>query len=231
VRTLFPPPPPLLKRVLITLVVAYFVQGLFLRLGHTALMTSLELMPSNVIGGQFWRLLSYGLLHGGLWHLVGNLALLYFFGLELERLLGARKLLHLILWTTAGGGIVATLAPYLLRFMGLNPDQAVIGASAAGLGLLTAWCLYYGNRTISLFGILPLLGRQLLFGVIILEVLSSVGIGNSSSAAHFGGMVTAWLMVTGKWHPRRWQKRAPKRNARPNLRVLSGGQDQDPWVH
>ena len=188
-------------------------------------------MPSDVTSGQLWRLLSYGLLHGGLWHLIGNLALLYFFGLELERLLGARRFLHLILWTTAGGGVAATLAPYLLGFMGLSVDQAVIGASGAGLGLLTAWCLYYGIRTISLFGILPLLGRQLLLGVIILEVLSSVGMGNSSSAAHFGGMITAWLMVTGKWHPRRWKKKPPRPKQRPNLRVLSGGQDRDPWVH
>ncbi|MBM66614.1 MAG: hypothetical protein CMH55_10310 [Myxococcales bacterium] len=230
-RTLFPPPPPLLRRALITLVVAYFVQGLLWRLKQNAIVESLELMPSDVITGQLWRLLSYGLLHGSLWHLVGNLALLYFFGLELERLLGARRLLHMLLWTTAGGGIAATLSPYLLSFMGLSPDQAVIGASGAGLGLLTAWCLYYGNRTISLFGILPLLGRQLLFGVIILEVLASVGMGNSSSAAHFGGMITAWLMVTGNWHPKRWKKAPRRRKPRPNLRVLPGGQDQDPWVH
>lgn len=228
-RTIFPPPPPLLRRVLITLVVAYFVQGLALRLGHVAMISSLELEPRAVLGGQIWRLLTYGLLHGGLWHLVGNLALLYFFGLELERLLGARRLLHMVLWTTVGGGMLASVAPFFMGSLGLSPDQAVIGASGAGLGLLTAWCLYYSNRSISLFGILPLLGRQLLLGVVILEILGSVGLGNSSSAAHFGGMITAWLLVTGKWQPKRWKKR-PKARPEPKLKVLKGGQ-QDPWVH
>jgi membrane associated rhomboid family serine protease len=234
----FPAPPPALRKLLIALCVAYFLSMLALRGGFTGFYSHLELQPAAVFSGEVWRLLSYGLLHGSVGHLIGNLLLFYFFGMEIERQFGARMLWKLTALCTLGGGIVAAVA----STVGLASQAPVIGASGGALGVLVAWCLVNARRSINLFGILPLTGKQLLYLSVGFELLMAVSPSNNSSAAHLGGMASAWLVITGGIAPRHWLKklrlarlrRGMRKQNQPKLSVLRGGKKQpskDDWLN
>ncbi len=233
----FPPPTPALRKMLLLLCAGYIVSMLAIRGGAGVFVTHLDLQSGAVIEGQVWRLLSYGLLHDGVGHLIGNLLLFYFFGLDIERQFGSKRLWLIAALCIIGGGVLATLS----AIMGLSTSNPVIGASGGGLGLLVCWCLLHARRSISLFGILPLTGKQLLFLSVGLEILLAVSPGGaSSSAAHIGGMLSGWALITGASNPMRWRqkmrlaklRRQMKNKRKPDLSVLPGGKsDKDPWVH
>lgn len=76
-----------------------------------------------------WRLLSSIFLHASWWHLVSNLAVIYFWGACLERLWGSLKLASLFLLTGFAGSLCSDI--YGPRFLAL-------GASGSAFGLLGA---------------------------------------------------------------------------------------------
>jgi rhomboid protease GluP len=80
--------------------------------------------------GEWWRVFTAPLLHGGLSHYLGNAIALLFAGMILERLIGASW--FAALFVIAGlGGAMGSLA--------LNPARVVsVGASGAIVGLLAA---------------------------------------------------------------------------------------------
>jgi membrane associated rhomboid family serine protease len=233
----FPPPTPMLRKILIGLCGGYIVSMLGARMGAGVFITHLDLQPSAVVGGELWRLFSYGLLHEGVGHLIGNLLLFYFFGLDIEQQFGGKRLLTLTALCIVGGGVLATLS----ALVGLSPSNPVIGASAGGLGLLVCWSLIHARRTIRLFGIIPLTGKQLLYLSVGFEILLAVSPGGaSSSAAHLGGMVTGWALITGGINPKRWRQKARlaslrrqmKKKRQPKLDVIKGGKTKDDqWLN
>ena len=232
----FPAPTPMLRKMLIGLCVSYIVSMLAIRAGGGLWVTHLELQHEAVLGGELWRLVSYGFLHEGVGHLIGNLLLFYFFGLDIEKQFGARRLLIVTMFCVIGGGVLASLS----ALSGLSPSNPVIGASGGALGLLVCWCLVHARRTIRLFGVLPLTGKQLLYLSVGLEILLAVSPGGAnSSATHFGGMITGWALITGAANPKRWRqkirlaslRRKMKRSRKPNLNVIKGGKSKDDhWI-
>lgn len=74
--------------------------------------------------GAYWQLLTTMFLHGSLMHLLMNMAVLYQFGMILERYLGGFKFILLYM----GGGIVTSLLSLsYLAFANVN----LVGASGA----------------------------------------------------------------------------------------------------
>ena len=83
--------------------------------------------------------LSATLVHASLLHLAGNLLMLMWCGLAVERVLGARGVLLLY----AIGAYVAASAQFLV---GPHSDQPMIGASGAISALIGAFALSYGQQ-------------------------------------------------------------------------------------
>lgn len=83
--------------------------------------------------------LSATLVHGSLLHLAGNLLMLMWCGLAVERVLGGRSLLLLY----AIGAYVAASAQFLV---GPHSDNPMIGASGAISALIGAFALSYGQQ-------------------------------------------------------------------------------------
>jgi membrane associated rhomboid family serine protease len=78
------------------------------------------------------------LLHGGMLHLVVNLVMLVFVGLQVERVLGARE----TLFVYVVGAVAAALAQWGWDPSGTNP---MIGASGAISGLFGTYALLFGG--------------------------------------------------------------------------------------
>jgi len=110
------------------------------------------LFPLN--SGLFmpWQVLSYGLLHGDLAHLLFNMLGLWMFGSELESLWGRRRYGQFIAVSVVSAALVQLLVTYL---MGSN--AFTVGASGALFGLLLAYGLTFRNRRFDLVGFLPML--------------------------------------------------------------------------
>ena len=83
--------------------------------------------------------LSATLVHGGFLHLAGNLLMLMWCGLAVERVLGAKAMLLLY----AIGAYVAAAAQFLMEPLSSTP---MIGASGAISALIGAFALSYGQQ-------------------------------------------------------------------------------------
>lgn len=149
---------------------------------------------------QPWQVVTYALLHGGLWHLFFNALGLYMFGSELERLWGPRRYLMFI-----GAGVLAA-ALTQLGFTALTGSKVpTVGISGGLFALLLAFGMLFPNRVIMpLFPPIPMKARTFVIVFGGLELL--LGYFDRTGVAHFahlGGMVGGWLMI------RYWRGQAP----------------------
>lgn len=191
--------------------------------------------PSSVWGGRVWQLLTYAWLHdiSTPFHLLFNLLVLYFFGGTFELRWGRRAFLTFYLWCAAGAGILSGLAALVAPGLFGAP---VIGASGAVLGFIAAYATLFPERPIYLWMMVPLKGKYLIpltIGIDFLMFLPQTS--SVAFAAHLGGLLTGWLLVTGFWRPRRLiamiqdrSRRSSRR--RSKLRVVRED-ERGPWIH
>src|SRR5262249_1918945 len=100
--------------------------------------------------GYVWQLLTATFLHADLWHLVGNMLVLWFAGRELESMYGSRDFLALYL----SAAVISTLVWAIAD--ALSPTHApMVGASGAVFAVVTLFALYYPRREILFMFVLP----------------------------------------------------------------------------
>ena len=139
-----------------------------------------------VAAGDWYRVFTAALLHGGLMHIGFNMYALYLFGPRLEQQVGGPAFLGLYVATAGAGGLAAyAFGPI---------DQIAIGASGAIFGLFGAWMFVAwkmrntpgGRSMFNQLGVLLLINMALPFFV-----------PNIAWTAHVGGFAAgagiAWL--------------------------------------
>ena len=138
---------------------------------------------------KLWQPFTYLFFHGGVWHVLMNMFVLWMFGSELERLWGKNHFLKYYFVTGVGSGIVTML-------FGLNSTVAIVGASGAVYGVLLAYGLTYPNRTIYLYGIIPIKSIWFVIGIGIIAFFSSFDNGSQiSHLTHLSGMAIGYFML------------------------------------
>lgn len=168
---------------------------------------ALGLTRDGVLSGKVWQLLSYGLLHGNMWHLGINCGLLLGIGASVERMLNARALsaafamgvvsgglFHALLGTGllvgASGGCVALL----MLLTTLSPQSRMfplpVSAKSLGMGILIAEGLMTGIQFLLGLPRFSTWSREL--GETGLATWFRIG-----HACHFGGGVCGWCL--GHW--------------------------------
>lgn len=101
--------------------------------GNAAMLARLgALTTAGVARGEYWRLLSYALLHSGWWHIALNTILLLIAGPVVERALGARSTWVISLLGAVLGGMAVLSVHYG------DPALLEVGASGAFFALLGA---------------------------------------------------------------------------------------------
>lgn len=116
--------------------------------------------PAFLMGNLFWvqgvrekreyhRFLTAGFLHGGLFHLLINMFVLFQFGRIIEDILGTPKFLIVYFAALIGGNVWA----YLENFR--KPDYRALGASGATSGIILSFCLFLPFATL-LFFVIPM---------------------------------------------------------------------------
>jgi membrane associated rhomboid family serine protease len=153
------------------------------------------LVPSFVFARlRIWQLATYMFLHAGLWHLVVNMLMLWFFAPAIERHWGRREFLFYYFFTGIGAG----LCSFITAFRSSVP---VIGASGAIFGILVAYAIMFPETVILLFFIFPMRIKQavlVLAGINLLGALSSPHAG-IAYFAHLGGGLFGYLYLKSEW--------------------------------
>jgi len=116
---------------------------------------------------MLWQPFTYLFFHGGVWHVLINMFVLWMFGSELERLWGKEYFLKFYFGTGVGAGLVTLL-------FGLNSMTPIVGASGAVYGVLLAYGLTYPNRTIYLYGLIPIKSIWFVIGIGTIAFMSIV---------------------------------------------------------
>lgn len=155
-----------------------------------------ELVPADVVQhGMLWQLVTYSVLHEGIWHLFGNMFGLWMFGSAVEQAWGTRRFLELY-WIGVVGAALTTIAVAFLHILS-RTDQATVGASGGVFAILIAFGMLFGDNEIMMIPFPFLLKAKYFVGIlIVLELaLSMSGGGNVAYVAHLGGLFFGWLYV------------------------------------
>ncbi len=136
-----------------------------------------------------WQPFTYLFLHGGVWHILINMFVLWMFGGELERLWGKHEFLKFYFITGIGSGLVTML-------FDLQSMTPIVGASGAVYGVLLAYGLTYPNRTVYLYGIIPVKSIWFVLGIGFIAFMSSFNnMSQISHMTHLSGMLIGYFML------------------------------------
>ncbi len=170
----------------------------------------LALWPLQPIDGQVhfrvWQIISYAFLHGGYYHLLINMLMLWMFGAEVERYVGPRRLLACYFASV----ITAALSQLFIPVLSNAPPAPTVGASGGIFGLLLAYAFLFPTRkVVPLIPPNPMPARLFATFAAAFELFLGVT-GTLSGIAHFahlGGMVGSFLVIM-QWRRARFGKTA-----------------------
>ena len=144
---------------------------------------------------MIWQPITYLFFHGGIWHVLINMFVLWMFGSELERIWGKSRFLKFYFMTGIGSGLITML-------FSLQSMTPIVGASGAVYGVLLAYGLTYPNRQIYLYGIIPIKSIWFVIGIGFIAFMSSFNnLSQVSHITHLSGMLIGYLMLkrTFQW--------------------------------
>ncbi len=174
----------------------FVVLGLFslfdslFKLGGLLKFNELFAFPSTINSWiqKPWSILTYMFIHGGLFHLLGNMIMLYFGGRIFTDLLGNKRVVPLYF---AGGLFGALLFMLLYNIVPLFSESGfhaqLIGSSAAVLAIFFAIAAYVPNYEVFLIILGPVRLKYIALFLFVLDLLS-IDQGNPGGhIAHIGG--------------------------------------------
>lgn len=166
--------------------------------------TFFAMTPKSVVESFYiWQPFTYMFFHAdNVFHVLMNMISLWFFGSELEYRWGSNKFLRYYLFCGVGAALIYILGVILLFLIkGTTPLVyiiPVIGASGAVFGVLLAYAILFGERTIYFFGAFPMQARVFIALLAAIEIISllSQGMGQGvANLAHIGGLVSGYLYL------------------------------------
>jgi membrane associated rhomboid family serine protease len=152
-----------------------------------------------------WQLVTYGFLHGGLWHLVLNMYALWLFGTRLESLWGPRRFLTYYLVCIVGAALAQMVVSEISLAQG-GAAYPVLGASGGVFGVLLAFGLTFPEtRLMLLLPPIPIKAKWfvLIYGVIELAAGVTGTLEGVAHFAHLGGMLTG-VVLLHRWRLGPW---------------------------
>ncbi|MCH2135646.1 MAG: rhomboid family intramembrane serine protease [Phycisphaerales bacterium] len=182
----------------------------------TALHKAMHFSTKRVIGGaELWRLITFQFVHADEYHLLFNMLALYFFGVLIENVLGAKRYLAFYLICGVSGGLLyllLNLGGYLwVEQAGLQEipgllfnatGSSLIGASAGVFGVLIGGAYLAPQAKVLLFFVIPMRLATLAWVLIAISIGTLIiGWENAGGeAAHLGGAIAGWALIR---HPQR----------------------------
>lgn len=202
----FPPFTYWVKRIVIACLVIYFGQVVLGAVARSLAPYVLygALIPEFVVHyGMVWQLVTYAFLHGGVWHVLLNMLMLWMFGAQLEQDWGPKKFLEFYLFCVIGAALT-TIAVAYLHLPGLSPSTPTLGASGGIFGILIAFGVLFGEQEVFMFPLPFMMKAKYMVAIMIFLVILATfqpTQGGVANFAHLGGLLFGFLYV--KFLPRR----------------------------
>ena len=189
-RMTFPQITPVVKWLLIINFTVFFAQILG---AERVLMKWFSLYPVSLsVAMQWWRLVTYQFLHGGMPHIFFNMLGLFFLGPTLERYWSSKRFLIFYLSCGVAGGLFYLL----LVIIGFLPALPMVGASGAILGMLAACAILFPHFVVFIFLFpVPIRVAAITFTAIYLIAVITRGTNAGGDAAHLAGMAAGAIYV------------------------------------
>ena len=184
--------PPVTKSIIFLCIFIYGLQSLGDMMGtvpgaYDPITKYFGLNPELIKTGYVWQFATYMFLHGGFFHILFNMFVLWMFGSEVERKWGSKKFIRYYLFT----GVFAGVCSFFL-----SPAMTV-GASGAIYGLLLAFALIDPNRIIYFYFVIPMKAKYFVLiigGIELFSSISGAGVG-IAHVAHLGGIVGGIIYI------------------------------------
>ncbi|MGE3975197.1 MAG: rhomboid family intramembrane serine protease [Bdellovibrionales bacterium] len=228
---------PVVKKLMIAhvgiwLIGQVIVEQYFLK--EQQLTTFFGLIPELLITKFFvWQPLTYMFLHStdGITHILFNMLLLWWLGSELEQQWGKRFFTLYYIVCGVGAAVLYTIAilVFSLATEKVQPlFTPVVGASGAIFGLMLAYGIIFGERTVYFFFVFPMKARifvMILGGIEVVMLLNNgVGGSNVANLAHLGGLITGFLFLITWTRIQRRQSKA----GRGKLKLVVNNDKEQP---
>lgn len=134
-----------------------------------------------ILAGEYWRLLSVGIVHASIWHLMMNMMSLYALGTALERSLGGRRYFLILFGSVLGSSL------FLFAAQG---NVLAVGLSGGLYGLMAAYFILVARAG----GLAMPKVRTAMLSTLAINLLINFMPG-VSWMAHLGGAVTGALLT------------------------------------
>lgn len=197
---------PIVKRLIIANVAIWFllvmvVQNFFLK--NNSIYEWFGLVPYKILSAFWvWQPFSYFFIHSeNVFHIVFNMLMLWWLGSELEGYWGKRYFVIYYLACALGAAFIyvgAVVAYYLVTNNSAPLLYPVVGASGAIFGLILAYGMIFGERTVLFFMLFPMKAKYFVMILAGIEFFNLMGQGFSSQVsnlAHLGGFICGYLML------------------------------------
>lgn len=138
---------------------------------------------------HFWTPISYMFAHSNISHLFFNMFALFMFGHAIEERMGSVGFISFYLITGALAGVFSLIMYYIL-----SVNVFLLGASGAIYAVLFAYAVFYPNRKLYFFGIIPISPPILIAMYAAFDIYS--GLFRESNVAHIthlSGFLFAYL--------------------------------------
>ncbi|MEX2571392.1 MAG: rhomboid family intramembrane serine protease [Gemmatimonadota bacterium] len=201
---------PWVKRLMIANAVVFVLTVAF-----GGLVQYLALTPERLVP-QVWTPVTYMFVHLGVFHLLFNMLVLFFFGPPLEERWGSREFVKFYFIAGLGGALLSLVFP----------SYSIAGASGAVYGVMVAFAMFWPENPIYIWGIFPVKAKWLVGFLVGLSLFYAVGGGQSGIAhlAHLGGAIAAFAYLKSPYAPPAWGNVVTYQRPRPrsrNWNVLS----------
>lgn len=192
---------------------------------------ALWLDSDEVLSGQVWRLLTHAFLHSfeNIWHIVFNMLLLWWFGHEIESMLGPKEFIYFYILAAIFSGVIYTLTS-------LNTNAVALGASGAVTAIMVLYACHFPKRTVLLFFVIPMPIWLLVVGFVALDAFKFLAERQGrmqtevAVAGHLGGALFGFLYYKLQWRFSRFGDGIRawfKRRSQPKLKVYR----EEPDLH
>jgi len=143
-----------------------------------------------------WTIFTYMFTHTGIWHILFNMLVLYWFGRIFLQYLTARQLLSTYILGGLAGAVLYII--FINGFPGLQEylGGSMLGASASIMAIVVAIAVYVPNYAIYMLFFGPVKLKYIAIGFVIVDVLMIASDNASGNIAHLGGALYGFWFIT-----------------------------------
>ena len=212
--------PPIVKHLIIINVIAFLATQM---LENYGIILSDYLGLHYPLAGKFLptQYFTYLFMHGGFWHLLFNMFMLWMFGYMLENYWGSKRFLFYYLVCGVGAGLIQNIVVayevWNYTQLGYNPisvarymnNAVVVGASGSVYGIFLAFAMIWPNMRVYVYFLFPVKAKYVVIFLCLLELFSGfTGVALRSNIAHFahiGGALFGLILIL-------WWRKFGRRN-------------------